>query len=42
MQVEAGARWLVALTMRRGDEAQAARLGDRLIAQAGADPDLMR
>ena len=42
MQIDAGALCLIALTMRRGDEAQAARLVDRLIAQAGADPDLMR
>ena len=42
MQIDAGALCLIALTMRRGDEAQAARLADRLIAQAGSDPDLLR
>ena len=42
MQIDAGALCLIALSMRRGNQAQAGRLADRLIAQAGSDPDLMR
>ncbi len=42
MQAESASLCLVALTMRRGDQAQAAGLADRLIAQAESEPELMR
>jgi hypothetical protein len=42
MQAEPASLCLIALTMRRGDEAKAAGLADRLIAQAGREPELMR
>ncbi|MFL6591721.1 MAG: hypothetical protein ACJ8GK_03305 [Luteimonas sp.] len=42
LQVDAGALCLIALSMRRGDQAEAARLADMAIAQAGEDRELTR